>query len=78
LAQVPEALGVEGGWYAILRLPATRPEEQWALDLLAAGVLVQPGYFYDFENEPYAVVSLLTPADMFHEGVRRIRALTRV
>jgi alanine-synthesizing transaminase len=78
LAQLPEALDVEGGWYAILRLPATRGEEKWALDLLEAGVLVQPGYFYDFENEPYAVVSLLTPADMFQEGVRRIRALTQV
>ena len=78
LARVPEALGVEGGWYAILRLPATRGEEEWGLDLLEAGVLVQPGYFYDFENEPYAVVSLLTPADMFQEGVRRIRAVTRV
>lgn len=74
LELVPEALRVEGGWYAILRLPATRSEEDWALHLLSRGVLVQPGYFYDFETAPYAVVSLLTSADTFKEGVRRIRA----
>jgi alanine-synthesizing transaminase len=58
-----------------LRLPATRTEEAWALHLLGdCGVLAQPGYFYDFETEPYLVVSLLTPPADFEEGVRRIRA----
>jgi alanine-synthesizing transaminase len=76
LELVPEALRVEGGWYAILRLPATRSEEEWALALLNRGILVQPGYFYDFETEPYAIVSLLTSADVFKEGVRRIREIT--
>jgi aspartate/methionine/tyrosine aminotransferase len=74
LAAVPEALRVEGGWYAILRLPRTRPDESWVLELLDnCGVLVQPGYFFDFETEGYAVVSLLTePAD-FLEGISRLR-----
>src|SRR5205085_1360734 len=54
-----QALHAEGGWYAILRLPATRSDEQWALDLLAHDdVLVQPGYFYDLP-EAHLVVSLL-------------------
>jgi aspartate/methionine/tyrosine aminotransferase len=76
LAQVSGALRVEGGWYAILRLPATRTEDEWTLALLASGVLVQPGYFYDFETEPYIVVSLLTPAEVFREGLRRIADVT--
>lgn len=73
LRQTHGHLHVEGGWSAILRLPATRSEEDWALDLLESqGVLIQPGYFYDFEQEPFAVVSLLTPPEVFAEGLRRI------
>lgn len=64
---------IEGGWYAVLRLPNTRPEEAWATDFLSeCGVLVQPGYFFDFADEPYAVVSLLTPESEFAEGIARI------
>ena len=66
-------LEVEGGWYAILRLPQTRSEEEWALELLEKdSVLVQPGYFYDFEGEAFAVVSLLTQPEVFREGLGRI------
>ena len=39
-------------------------------------VLVQPGYFFDMPSEPYAVVSLLTPEDVFAEGIQRLRAAT--
>lgn len=68
------ALPVEGGWSAVLRLPRTRSEEAWALGLLSdAQVLVQPGYFYDFEDEPYAVLSLLTPQGEFADGLGRLR-----
>ncbi|MCC6540100.1 MAG: pyridoxal phosphate-dependent aminotransferase [Bryobacterales bacterium] len=67
------ALRVEGGWYAILRMPRTRGEEEWAIELLEQdGVLIQPGYFYDFETEAFAVVSLLTRPDVFAEGISRI------
>ncbi|MDI7269132.1 MAG: pyridoxal phosphate-dependent aminotransferase [Myxococcota bacterium] len=63
----------EAGWYAVLRLPRTRSEEEWVLDLLERhGVLVQPGWFYDFADEPYVVVSLLTPPDDLREGVERL------
>jgi len=68
-------LDVEGGWYAILQVPRTRSEEQWCLDLLEKdAVLVQPGYFYDFESEAYLVVSLLTPPHNFSAGIRRLLA----
>jgi aspartate/methionine/tyrosine aminotransferase len=63
------ALDVEAGWYAIVRL-----EEGADLRLLKEhDVLVQPGYFYDFEKSNYVVISLLTPTEVFREGVARIR-----
>jgi hypothetical protein len=40
-------------------------------------VLVQPGFFFDFESEAFLVVSLLTPAATFAEGIRRILARAR-
>jgi aspartate/methionine/tyrosine aminotransferase len=68
-------LHVEGGWYAVLRLPAVLDDEAWALELLrAADVLVQPGYFYDFEDGPYVVLSLLTQEAVLREGVGRLLA----
>ncbi|MHB8417848.1 MAG: pyridoxal phosphate-dependent aminotransferase [Myxococcales bacterium] len=67
-------LHVDGGWSLPLRLPATQSGEAWALELLEReSVLVQPGYFYDFEGEAYLVVSLLTPEPTFAEGMMRIR-----
>lgn len=68
-------LDAEGGWYAVLRLPALMTEEEWILTLLEARhVLVEPGYFYDFFSEPFAVISLLTEPSTFVEGVRRLAA----
>ncbi len=69
------ALPTEGGWYAILEAPRIHTEEEWVLSLLGDhNVLVQPGYFFDFEKEAYLVASLLTPEETFREGVRRILA----
>jgi alanine-synthesizing transaminase len=66
-------LDVEGGWYATIRLPRTRSEEAWALSLLAQDdVYVHPGHYFDFEEEAYLVISLLTPEATFREGVGRI------
>jgi len=63
----------EGGWYVILKLPDHCQEEQFILDLLKKDrVLVQPGYFYDFHEEPYIVLSLLPAEDVFKEGVSRM------
>lgn len=72
-------LKVEGGWYATLRLPRTRTEEEWALSFLREdGVLVQPGFFYDFPSEAYAVTSLLTKPETYQTGISRIlRAVSR-
>jgi hypothetical protein len=66
-------LHVEGGWYATLRLPATQSESDWALELVRdRGVLVHPGHFFDFHDEPLVVLSLLTPQADFVEGARRL------
>jgi len=68
-----ELLRTEGGWSAVLRVPATRSEEQLVLDLLRAErVLVHPGYFFDFSSEAYLVVSLLPAPDLFEDAVARL------
>ena len=70
---IASLLETEGGWYAILQVPRTRSEEEWTLKLLdKAGVLVQPGFFYDFEREAFLVLSLLTEESVFDEGIRRL------
>jgi alanine-synthesizing transaminase len=69
-------LSVEGGWYAVVQVPRTRSEEEWVLTLLEHhNVLVQPGFFYDFESEAFLVLSLLTESAQFQEGVRRLLAI---
>jgi alanine-synthesizing transaminase len=71
-----QVLPVEGGWSAVLQVPRIRTEEEWALALLAEhDVLVQPGFFFDFETEAFLVVSLLTRRNVFEEGMRRILLL---
>jgi alanine-synthesizing transaminase len=66
-------LDAEGGWYATLRLPGTREELAWALTFLEEdGVHVHPGHFFDFEDEAYVVVSLLTPEATLREGATRV------
>jgi alanine-synthesizing transaminase len=68
-------LDIEGGWYAVLRVPAVQSDEELSIRLLEEhSVLVQPGHFYEFAEEGYLVVSLLTPADQFAEGIRRLLA----
>ena len=63
------ALHADGGWSAVLRVPATHGEEALALDLLDRGVVVHPGFFFDFPHEAFLVVSLLPEPDAFDRGV---------
>ena len=66
-------LVTEGGWSAVLRLPTIRTDEEWALLFLERDhLLVQPGYFFDFDQEAFVVVSLLVEPPVFDEGVRRL------
>ena len=66
-------LTVDGGWCVVLRVPATRSDEDLAIKLLTAqGVSVHPGHFYEFASDGYLVVSLITPERIFAEGTSRL------
>ena len=66
-------LAMDGGFSAVLRVPRTRSESEWVLGLLEEpGVLVQPGWFYDFASEAFLVVSLLTLPHEFEQGIERL------
>ncbi len=63
----------EGGWSAVLRIPAVIPEEALVVQLIQQdGVAVYPGYFFDFPAEGFLVVSLLPEPGVFAEGVARL------
>ena len=70
-------LRVEGGWYVILRVPSTRSDEDWAVELLThEGVSVHPGHFYDLPSAGFLVLSLLPTPDVFAEAAGR--AISRI
>jgi len=76
LGSAATLLRTEGGWYAVLQVPRTRTEEEWTLKLLGeSDVLVQPGFFFDFESEAFLVLSLLPEPAKFAEGVSRLRSI---
>jgi len=70
-AAVPalQRLPVEGGWYAVLRIPAIETDEKTVLALLNQGVWVHPGYFFGMPNSGWLVLSLLAPEAEFFTGV---------
>jgi alanine-synthesizing transaminase len=66
-------LKVEGGWYAVLRVPVTRSDEDLAIELVRQhSVLVHPGHFYDFPSDGYLILSLIGPGDEFRTAVSRL------
>ncbi len=66
-------LEVEGGWYAVLRVPALQADEELALALLETrDVYVHPGHFFDFGGEGYLVVSLIALEVEFARGIGEI------
>ncbi len=66
-------LPADGGWTAVIQVPAVRSEEDLVLDLLRdADLLVHPGYFFDFPREAFVVVSLLPEPASFAEGIDRL------
>ena len=66
----------QGGWAAVLRVSLPASDEELALEILErAGVLVHPGYFFDFLTDDFLVLSLLPEPERFAEGVRRMARL---
>lgn len=70
-------LRAEGGWYAVVRMPSTESDEDWAIRLLERGVVVQPGWLFDFRRGSELVVSLLGLPSELTEGARRIARVTQ-
>jgi aspartate/methionine/tyrosine aminotransferase len=74
-----QRLSVEGGWYAVFRIPVTQTDDEFAVDLLRRkSVLVHPGHFYDFPSDGYLVLSLITQKEDFAEGVHQILELVNL
>jgi aspartate/methionine/tyrosine aminotransferase len=74
-----DILRVEGGWCAVLQVPATRGEEALVLELLERDdVLVHPGYFFDFAREAFLVVSLLAEPALFDSAIARVLSRSSV
>jgi aspartate/methionine/tyrosine aminotransferase len=66
-------LTASAGWYAVIRVPTLRSEEDLVVDLVtSAGVVAHPGYFFDFPHESYLIVSLLPPEERFAAAVERM------
>ena len=64
---------VEGGWYAVLRVPVIQSDEELAIALLQKkAVVVHPGHFYDFPTDGHLILSLITEPQVFREGVSRL------
>lgn len=73
-----QRLPVEGGWYAVLRIPAIAPDEETVLNLLELGVWIHPGHFFGMAESGWLVTSLLTPIDEFSTGVTTITGYLRL
>jgi alanine-synthesizing transaminase len=71
LATLPavQRLQLEGGWYAVLRIPALQPDEHTVLALLDRGVWLHPGYFFGLPESGWLVLSLLAPEPEFSNGI---------
>ena len=75
----PEITVLNGsaGWNTVLRVPARRTGEEWALALLDCGVAVHAGHFYEIEGEAFLVMSLIPQPHVFRNGLARLaEALT--
>lgn len=69
-------MDTEGGWCVVIDVPRFCSEEEWTLRMLEReGVLLQPGFFYDFEREALLVASLLPAPAVFREGLERLERI---
>lgn len=78
LRHLPGLLEPAGGWSAVLRFGLPQSDEEFALEILdRTGVLIHPGYFFDFETDDFLVLSLLPEPARFAEAVRGLELLLR-
>lgn len=70
-----QVLWPQGGWCVPVHCAGIGDDERFAIRLVEeAGVLVQPGYFFEFDDEETVVASLLVPEEVFREGMERLAA----
>jgi aspartate/methionine/tyrosine aminotransferase len=68
-------LRVEGGWSAVLQVPAVGTEQELVVTLVTEdGVLVHPGYFFDFAREAFVIISLIVDPALFDRGIGLVLA----
>jgi len=79
MVKMTTRLALDAGWYAVLRIPASRSDEEVAIALLEQeSVLIHPGHFFDFPGAGYLIASLIAPEEDFREGFGRVlRAIDR-
>ncbi len=63
-----------GGYYLFPEVLLCDDEESLVLDLLEAGVLVHPGYFYGSQTGSHIMISCLTDRPRLSEGLSRLIA----
>ncbi len=69
----------DGGYYLFPALPRVDDEEQLVIDLLDAGVLVHPGFYYGEPQRAHLMFSALLEPERFAAGLERLAAaLARV
>ena len=73
--QLVSRLEIEGGWYAVLRIPALLDDEETALALLESGVWIHPGHFFAMPKSGWLVASLLGPEREFSQGIEKVLGL---
>jgi aspartate/methionine/tyrosine aminotransferase len=72
-ASAVSRLRLQGGWYAVLRVPALLSGDELAIRLMERErVVVHPGHFYRFDGDGWIILSLLPPVVEFAEGVKRL------
>lgn len=65
-------LNADGGWSAVVKADHVGDDEAFVMELLKEEhTFVHPGYFFDFDEEGFFVISLLPDEKVFQEGVRR-------
>ena len=72
-------LKVEGGWYAVLRLPLNSSDEDLALKLLKKNnIYLHPGHFYDFSGQGYVVSGLILPEMDLRRALEEISGFNKL
>jgi aspartate/methionine/tyrosine aminotransferase len=67
-----EAALPDGGYYLFPRIHGYADDEALVITLIQAGVLVYPGFFYDYGADCRIMISCLTVPEIFAAGIERL------